>query len=329
MNNGKSNSKNSNSNRSGGSKKPAGGSKKPTGGSKKPTGGSKKPIGGSSKPTGGTKKSTGSKPFSKTASGDKKFVGRANKPFDRAPKAPKEANAADGMRLNKYISNSGVCSRREADIYIVSGNVKVNGEPVTELGYKVMPGDVVNFDGALITPEKKVYILLNKPKGFATINEPIVSAENVLSLIKGASKSPVVPVGRMDKTTMGLMLFTNDTSLLQRLGATEQRSSKLYQVSLDKNLKYEDLEKIQSGVYIEERRVFVEEVSYVDDQPKTEVGIKLKASNVKLVRALFEKLDYNVIKVDRVMYGPLTKWNLPRGKWRFLTEEEVGRLKNG
>ncbi|MDR0229439.1 MAG: rRNA pseudouridine synthase [Flavobacteriaceae bacterium] len=277
----------------------------------------------------GGKGSTGRKSFSKEGAGDRKF----SKPLDRRPKPKakpqKEASEADGMRLNKYISNSGVCSRREADIYIVSGNVKVNGEAVTELGYRVMPGDVVNFDGTLITPEKKIYVLLNKPKGFATLNESIITPENVLSLIKSASKTPLAPVGRMDKTTTGLMLFTNDTNLLQKLNSPEQRSSKLYHVSIDRNLKYEDLEKIKKGVYIDEKRVFVEEIAYVDDQPKTEIGIKLKASNVKLVRALFESLDYNVIKLDRVMYGPLTKWNLPRGKWRFLTEEEVGRLKNG
>ncbi|MDR2222105.1 MAG: rRNA pseudouridine synthase [Flavobacteriaceae bacterium] len=280
--------------------------------------------------SGGSKNSTGRKTYSKEGgAGERKF----SKPLDRKPKPKakpqKEASEADGMRLNKYISNSGVCSRREADIYIVSGNVKINGEVVVELGHRVMPGDVVNFDGTLITPEKKIYVLLNKPKGFATLNESIISAENVLSLVKSASKTPLAPVGRMDKTTMGLMLFTNDSNLLQKLNSPEQRSSKLYQVSIDKNLKYEDLEKIKKGLYIDEKRVFVEEIAYVEDQPKTEIGIKLKASNVKLVRALFESLDYNVIKVDRVMYGPLTKWNLPRGKWRFLTEEEVSRLKNG
>ncbi|MTG96948.1 MULTISPECIES: pseudouridine synthase [Myroides] len=270
------------------------------------------------------------KTFKQGGSSDgKKLYGKSNKPFDKKPKVIKQVKESDEIRLNKYIGNSGVCSRREADIYIVSGNVKVNGEVVTELGYKVKPNDVVNFDGTVITPEKRVYVLLNKPKGFSTINEEVVSPENVLSLVKGAANYPIVPVGRMDKSTLGLMLFTNDTALIQKLNSPEQRSSKMYQVTIDKNLKYEDLEKIQKGVYIDERRVFVEEVAYVADQPKTEIGIKLKASNVKLVRAIFESLDYNVIKLDRVMYGPLTKWNLPRGKWRFLTEEEVRNLKNG
>lgn len=280
------------------------------------------------KPRGG-KSTDKKKSFKGGASEGKKLFGKSNKPFDKKPKPVKQVKESEDIRLNKYIGNSGICSRREADVYIVSGNVKINGEVITELGYRVKPTDVVNFDGTVITPEKRVYVLLNKPKGFSTINEEIISPENVLSLIKGSSKYPVAPVGRMDKTTLGLMLFTNDTNLLQKLNSPEQRSSKVYQVSIDKNLKYDDLEKIQKGVYIDERRVFVEEIAYVEDQPKTEIGIKLKASNVKLVRAIFESLGYNVIKVDRVMYGPLTKWNLPRGKWRFLTEEEVRNLKNG
>ncbi len=313
MNNGRSNSGNNKSNRSG-NRNAAG---KKSFGSKD---GAKKTYGGND-----SKKRS----FDNNKEGNKTYGANTAKKFDSKPRVKNTPKETDEVRLNKYIGNSGVCSRREADIYIVSGNVTVNGVVVTELGYKVKKTDIVNFDGTVLTPEKLTYVLLNKPKGFATINEPIVSAENVLSLLKGASKYPLAPVGRMDKTTIGLMLFTNDTNLLQKLNSTDSRSSKLYHVSLDKNLKYEDLEKIKKGVYIDERRVFVEEVSYVDDQPKTEIGIKLKASNVKLVRAIFESLGYNVIKLDRVMYGQLTKWNLPRGKWRHLTDEEVRNLKNG
>jgi 23S rRNA pseudouridine2605 synthase len=304
MNNGKSNSKNNSSNR-----------------------GNK----GNQKTSG----NAGKKSFSKNAGSNnaaQKSYGRGGgKFFENKPKTKREPqeSVSGEMRLNKYISNSGVCSRREADIYIVSGNVKVNGEVITELGYRVKPDDVVNFDGSVITPEKKVYVLLNKPKGFATINEPIVSAENVLSLVKSAHNKTLIPVGRMDKTTIGLMLFTNDMNLVQKLNSPEEKVSKLYQVSLDRNLKYTDIEKIKNGLLIDEHKVFVEEIEYVDGQPKTEIGIKLRASNVKIVRALFEKLEYNVIKLDRVMYGSLTKWNLPRGKWRFLTEDEIGSLKRG
>lgn len=320
MNNGKSNSRNNNSGRSG-SKSGAG--KKPFG---KSGNGAKKSF---SKSGDGAKKSFAKSNDGKNTDEKRIQASTTNKSFDKRPKVKSTPKDSDEIRLNKYIGNSGVCSRRDADLYIASGNVKVNGVVITELGYRVKINDVVNFDGAILTPEKKTYVLLNKPKGFSSINEAVVSPENVLSLIKGASKYPLAPVGRMDKTTMGLMLFTNDTDLLQKLNTTEQRSSKLYHVSLDKNFKYEDLEKVKKGVYIDERRVFAEDVAYVEDQPKTEVGIKLKASNVKLVRAIFESLNYNVIKLDRVMYGALTKWNLPRGKWRFLTEEEVRNLKNG
>ena len=288
-------------------------------------------------------KKQGSKPFKKqeeksfkkdegSKEGASKRTFYNNKPYGAAkpkPKARKIASESDDIRLNKYIANSGLCSRREADIYIVSGNVKVNGEPVTEMGYRVKPGDVVNFDGSVVTPEKRLYVLLNKPKGFATSNDEVIAEDNVLSLIKTASKHPLQSVGRMDKTTLGLLLFTNDSDLLQKLNSPDHRSFKMYQVSLDKNLKYTDMEKIKEGLMIADHRVFVDEIAYVDGQAKTEIGIKLKASNVKLVRSLFEHLNYDVLKVDRVMYGGLTKWNLPRGKWRYLTVEEVRNLKNG
>ena len=194
------------------------------------------------------------------------------------------------------------------------------------MGYKVKPGDKVVFDGVLLNPEKKVYVLLNKPKGFSTADDENVSS--AYDLVRNASTSILRPVGRMDKSTVGLLLFTNDNEMIQKFTNAAQHSSKLYQVSLDKNLKYEDLEKIQTGVYINEHKVWVEEISYVENQPKSEVGIKLKTSNVKVVRAIFEKLGYNVIKLDRVMYAGLTKWGIARGQWRFLTEQEVINLKN-
>lgn len=274
-----------------------------------------------------------SKPFKKEegvkAGGAKRSFSN-NRPFGTPkPKSRKIAADSDDIRLNKYIANSGLCSRREADIYITSGNVKVNGEPVVEMGYRVKPGDIVHFDGSLVTPEKKLYVVLNKPKGFSTSNDEIIGDDNVNTLIKTASKHPLQPVGRMDKTTLGLLLFTNDSDLLQKLNSPDHRSYKMYQVSLDKNMKFTDMEKIKEGLTIGEYRVFVDEIAYVDGQAKTEIGLKLKASNVKLVRSLFEELNYNVLKVDRVMYGGLTKWNLPRGKWRYLTDEEVRNLKNG
>ena len=270
---------------------------------------------------GNTDASPFGKPFKKE---DKPFKKRYD---DKPAKVTKPAVLKDDtIRLNKYIANSGVCSRRDADLYIQSGNVTVNGEVITEMGYKVKPNDKVIFDGVLLNPEKKVYVLLNKPKGFSTADNENVSS--AYDLVRNASTSTLKPVGRMDKTTVGLLLFTNDNDLIQKFTNAAQRSSKLYQVSLDKNLKYEDLEKIQTGVYINEHKVWVEEVSYVENQSKSEVGIKVKTSNVKVVRAVFEKLGYNVIKLDRVMYAGLTKWGLTRGQWRFLTEQEVINLKN-
>ncbi|UUC45863.1 pseudouridine synthase [Flavobacterium cerinum] len=247
--------------------------------------------------------------------------------FDKKPKAPKAA-ASDDIRLNKYISNSGVCSRRDADIYIQSGNVKVNGEVITEMGYKVKPGDVVNFDGVLIIPEKKEYILLNKPKGFTTAGDGDGNTTNVLDLVRNATKAKLQAVGRMDKSTTGLLLFTNDSDMARKFTSPNQRSSKVYQVTLDKNLKFEDLEKIQKGLTIDNFRVYVEEISYIENEPKSEIGLKMKTSNVKVVRSIFEHLEYDVIKVDRVVFAGLTKKNLPRGNWRFLTDQEIINLKN-
>ncbi len=262
------------------------------------------------------------KPAAKVAEAD------SDKPVKKPNQAPKKPKNSDEIRLNKYISNSGVCSRRDADIYIQSGNVKVNGIPVTEMGYMVKPGDVVNFDGATLTPEKKEYILLNKPKNFTTALDEGQEMRNVLELVRGATNAKIAAIGRMDKNTTGLLLFTNDTDMIRKFSLPNQKSSKIYQVSLDKNLKYEDLEKISAGVTLDGHRLFVEEVSYIEDQPKTEVGLKLRTSNVKVVRAIFEHFKYDVLRIDRVAFAGLTKKNLPRGNWRVLTEQEIINLKN-
>jgi 23S rRNA pseudouridine2605 synthase len=258
-----------------------------------------------------------------------KIVPVATDKIEKKPnQAPKRPKVADEIRLNKYIANSGVCSRRDADIYIQSGNVKVNGNPIVEMGYMVKPGDIVNFDGAVLTPEKKEYILLNKPKNFTTALDEGQEFRNVLELVKGSTTAKIGAVGRMDKNTTGLLLFTNDTDMIRKFTLPNQKSSKIYQVSLDKNLKYEDLEKISKGLVLDGHRVFVEEVSYIDDQPKSEVGLKLRSSNVKVVRAIFEHFNYDVLRIDRVAFAGLTKKNLPRGNWRFLTEQEIINLKN-
>ncbi|WP_343613354.1 pseudouridine synthase [Flavobacterium sp.] len=274
-------------------------------------------------------------PMPKRAQGPKKVKPEvkaaqeaAAEKFRKQNQPAKRQKASDEIRLNKYIANSGVCSRRDADIYIQSGNVKVNGVPVTEMGYLVKLNDVVNFDGVVITPEKKEYILLNKPKNFTTAQDEGQEYRNVLELVRGATNAKIAPVGRMDKNTTGLLLFTNDNDLIRKFTLPNQKSSKIYQVSLDKNLKYEDLEKINKGLVIEGHRVSVEEVSYIEKEAKSEVGLKLRTSNVKVVRAIFEHLEYNVLRIDRVSFAGLTKKNLPRGNWRFLTNQEVINLKN-
>ncbi|MEC4003179.1 pseudouridine synthase [Flavobacterium sp. SUN052] len=280
------------------------------------------------KRTGASKPSDGRKKTSSTAKPAmaKRSQNRKPTPKNDSPNIPKPLKS-DDIRLNKYIANSGACSRRDADIYIQSGNVKVNGIPVTEMGYKVKPGDVVNFDGATLMPEKKEYFVLNKPKNFTTSNEE-VEHRNVLELIKGATNSKIQAIGRMDKNTTGLLVFTNDTDMIRKFSLPNQKSSKIYQVTLDKNLKFEDLEKISSGVTLDGHRLFVDEVSYIENEPKTEIGIKLRTPNVKVVRAIFENFKYTVIKVDRVSFAGLTKKNLPRGNWRPLTEQEIINLKN-
>lgn len=252
----------------------------------------------------------------------------AEKVEKKPNQAPKRQKSKDEIRLNKYISNSGVCSRRDADIYIQSGNVKVNGVPVIEMGYLVKPGDVVNFDGNVLTPEKKEYILLNKPKNFTTALDEGQEYRNVLELVKGSTTAKIGAVGRMDKNTTGLLLFTNDTDMIRKFTLPNQKSSKIYQVSLDKNLKYEDLEKINKGLVLDGHRVFVEDVSYIEGEAKSEVGLKLRSSNIKVVRSIFEHFNYDVLRIDRVAFAGLTKKNLPRGNWRKLTEQEIINLKN-
>jgi 23S rRNA pseudouridine2605 synthase len=276
----------------------------------------------SSKPNSDRKKSaSSSKPAMPKRAQNRKPVVKKD-----SPNIPKPIKS-DEIRLNKYIANSGACSRRDADIYIQSGNVKVNGVAVTEMGYKVKPGDVVNFDGAVLTPEKKEYILLNKPKNFTTSAEE-VEHRNVSELIRGASIASLSPIGRMDKNTTGLLLFTNDTDIIRKFSLPNQKSAKIYQVTLDKNLKFEDLEKIQSGVTLDGHRLYVDEISYIENEAKNEIGIKLRTPNVKVVRAIFENFKYTVIKVDRVAFAGLTKKNLPRGNWRALTEQEIINIKN-
>ncbi|PQJ69302.1 MULTISPECIES: pseudouridine synthase [Polaribacter] len=247
------------------------------------------------------------------------------KTFTKIKETPK-SDETSGIRLNKYIANSGVCSRREADTYIEHGSVEVNGKLVTEMGYKVQPDDIVRFDGTSITPEQKRYILLNKPKNYITTMDDDRGRKTVMELISNASKERIYPVGRLDRNTTGLLLFTNDGDLAKKLTHPKHNVRKLYHASLDRKLELRDLEKLRGEVIIEGRKVFIDAVSYVDGQPKSEIGIEIHSGRNRIVRKIFEHVGYKVNKLDRVIFAELTKRNLPRGRWRELTNLEVSNL---
>lgn len=256
----------------------------------------------------------------------KPFAGRpAKKKAKPLPtKAPSEN---DPIRLNKYLSNSGVCSRREADVLIQTGVVTVNDEVVTELGFKVQPGDVVKYDGGLIRPEKMQYVLLNKPKNFLTTMDDPQGRRTVMSLVRGATKERIFPVGRLDRNTTGLLLFTNDGELATRLMHPKHRVRKIYHVTLAEKVKSNHLEQVRKGLKLEDGIIKADAIDYVGDGSSAyEVGIEIHSGKNRIVRRIFEHFGYTVVKLDRVVLGPLTKKDLPRGHWRKLSKEEVGFL---
>ncbi len=255
----------------------------------------------------------------------KKKFSRGNMPI-RKKSEPKQPSNPDLIRLNKYVANSGVCSRRDADIYIAAGNITVNGKAVTEMGFKVRKTDEVKFDGRLLNHEKKEYVLLNKPKDFSTTVRDERGRRNVNGLISNASKSKLLPVDKMDKDATGLLLFTNDGDMTKRLKSPKNGLRKIYHVVLNKDLRSADLKKIQEGVVLDDKPVRVQEISFIDNAPKREVGIEIYSSKNKVVNRIFEHLEYEVAKIDRVSYGGLTKKDLPRGHWRYLTDQEVINL---
>ncbi len=232
------------------------------------------------------------------------------------------------MRLNRFIAQSGLCSRREADDYIRAGLVSVNGTIVTELGTKVMPTDEVKFNDSRIEGEKKVYLVLNKPKGYVTSLEDPHADKTVMELVKGACEERIYPVGRLDKNSLGLLLFTNDGDMTRQLTHPSYRKKKIYQVSLDKPLTRADMDRIAEGITLEDGEIHADEIAYVKED-KSEIGIEIHSGRNRIVRRIFESLGYTVRKLDRVYYAGLTKKNLKRGAWRFLTKEEVMRLKSG
>lgn len=247
---------------------------------------------------------------------------------ERRPKVLSlEWNEERGLiRLNKYIANAGVCSRREADNLIESGAVTVNGVVVKELGAKVMPTDVVCYDDKVLQREKPVYILLNKPKDFITTTSDEYDRKNVMNLVAGACEQRVYPVGRLDRNTTGLLLITNDGELTTKLTHPRYGVKKIYHVVLDRDLPMEDFQQIINGLELEDGFIAPDEISYVGDSMR-EIGITLHSGKNRIVRRIFEHLGYEVEYLDRVYYAGLTKKDLPRGRWRFLRQEEVNILK--
>ena len=233
----------------------------------------------------------------------------------------------DTIRLNKYIANSGICSRREADELITQGLVEVNGKVVTEMGYQVQKTDRVVFDGQSITPEKPVYVLLNKPKGYISTTKDEKARKTVMDLVANASPYRLFPVGRLDRQTTGLILLTNDGHLTKKLTHPSFGVKKIYHVTLDRKLSVEDLRIIADGVRLEEGVAEVDSISYIEGKPKNEIGIEIHIGWNRVVRRIFKKMGYEVEALDRVIFAGLTKKNIKRGHWRILTEMEVNNLK--
>ena len=232
------------------------------------------------------------------------------------------------MRLNRFLANSNICSRREADDFITSGVVSVNGQIVTTLGTKIVPAqDKVYFHNEPVSLEKKVYILLNKPKNIITTSDDPKDRRTVLDLINGACQQRVYPVGRLDRNTTGVILITNDGELTTRLTHPKHLFKKIYHVGLDKDLEDSDMQKLKDGIVLEDGEAKADDVSYVKDDSKKQVGIEVHSGRNRIVRRMFEHLGYKVVNLDRVYFAGLTKKNLPRGKWRFLSEREVSFLK--
>jgi 23S rRNA pseudouridine2605 synthase len=240
---------------------------------------------------------------------------------------PKTGHESELIRLNKYIASTGVCSRREADDFIRAGLVTVNGKLVTEMGVKVSPGDQVKYNGETLREEKKVYIVMNKPKDYITTVVDPHAKKTVLELIKGACKERVYPVGRLDRNTTGVLLLTNDGELTKRLTHPKFEKLKIYHVHLNKNLKHADMDRIASGITLEDGFIKADTINYADPADKSQVGIEIHSGRNHIVRRIFESLGYEVAKLDRVYFAGLTKKNLHRGEWRFLTEKEITMLK--
>ena len=256
-------------------------------------------------------------------------IRKRNEAFDQ-PQAEKKTTVKksnpDEIRLNKYIANSGMCSRRDADMHIATGSVSVNGKVITKMGYKVMLEDEVRFDGARISPEKKAYILLNKPKGFASTTSE-GKGRTIMDLVANATTARIKPIGRLGRNSLGLILFTNDDVIANKFTNSKKGVPRLFQIELEKNLKLDDLRQIQAGLKIEGKAINVEEISYVDGESKNIIGLKIKNTGNTIIRTIFDHLNYEILKLDCVAIAGLTKKDIPRGHWKHLTEQEVNTLK--
>ncbi|MDA9760304.1 RNA-binding S4 domain-containing protein [Flavobacteriaceae bacterium] len=241
------------------------------------------------------------------------------------PSVSKDKENSQRIRLNKFISNSGICSRREADMFISIGNVTVNGKVVTEMGYKVKPDDDVRFDGARINPEQKAYVLLNKPKGFATTTSE-GKGRTVMDLVAKATSSKIRPIGRLGRNSLGLILFTNDEKLHAKFTNSKHGVARLFQVTLGSPLQFEHLKQIQEGFKHKGKLIRVEAISYVEGAKKNEIGIKIKNTGNTLLRTIFTHFNYEIEKIDCVSIGPLTKKDLPRGHWKHLSAQELSLM---
>ncbi|MDD2243235.1 MAG: pseudouridine synthase [Dysgonamonadaceae bacterium] len=244
-------------------------------------------------------------------------------------KYKENADPTAPIRLNKYLANAGVCSRREADEFIQAGVVKVNGQVITELGTKITRADEVMFHDQNIKLESKVYVLLNKPKGFVTTTDDPENRKTVMDLVKSACSERIYPVGRLDRGTTGVLLLTNDGDLASKLTHPKYEKRKIYQVWLDKPVTMEHMQAIADGIELEDGEIHADAISYVSEEDLTQIGIEIHSGKNRVVRRIFEKLGYHVVKLDRVYFAGLTKKNLSRGKWRYLTEKEVNMLRMG
>ena len=233
------------------------------------------------------------------------------------------------VRLNKYLANAGICSRREADNYIEAGLVTVNGVVVTELGTKVSPTDDVRFNAERVNPERKVYVLLNKPKDCVTTVDDPQERKTVLDCLRGIGKERIYPVGRLDRNTTGVLLLTNDGDLASRLTHPKFMKKKVYHVTCDKNVAMSDMDLLVNGIELEDGHVYADEVTYVNEADRSQIGIEIHSGKNRIVRRMMEHLGYKVQKLDRVLFAGLTKKNLKRGDWRYLTEKEVNMLRMG